>query len=79
MSRTYLDEAITDGQALLDETRAHGRKVRAWYRSGRVTITCEGVVDGHPYSEAGPYPITWFGRGASILDALAWLGAYEAW
>lgn len=70
MSRTYSDEAINEGIRLINEAKEQGRKVRAWYRSGRVTISVE-------VSASGMYPATYYGRGKSITEALAWLGAWD--
>jgi hypothetical protein len=80
VSRTYVDEAIADAQRLIDETVASGTKIRSWYRSRIVTIAVPGTIEGHPYNHGGePLPITWIGRGRSVLDAMIWLGERECW
>jgi len=77
---TYYESSVEDALRMLREAQRAGRRVRCWARGRTVTAAVEGrVIDWGEYTRTGEWrPVTLYGRGSTLAEALFNLSHHEA-
>lgn len=72
----YSDEEIAAGERLVREAADRDRRARSRASRRGVTITIESCTHGDVTSDRTMplYPITWIGRGRSLIEAIGAIG-----
>jgi len=77
---TYYESSVESAAQMLREAQRAGRRVRVWSRGRTVTAAMEmdAEADDREAMEWVSAPVTLYGRGSSLGEALFNLAHYEA-